>query len=111
MEKTPKPHPLNAPGDFYVEFECCLTCGVPIDIAPELFAWENARVTDEGQPVADSCYIRKQPTTPGELKKMMEVMAAQELECIRYRGSDPAIMRRIREEGGYDFFDRELPSP
>jgi len=30
-------HPRNAPGEFYVEKDCCTLCGVPWTIAPELF--------------------------------------------------------------------------
>ena len=102
------PHSSNAPGDFYVENECCTSCGIPIDIAPGLFAWEEPEL-----PVTCSnhCYICNQPNTPEQLDKMMEVMATQELGCIRYGGKDPAMIERIRKESGEGFCDEQIPQP
>jgi len=84
------PHPSNARGDFYVEDGCCLTCAVPFDIAPDLFAW----VEGEGQ-----CYVKKQPATPAELDRMLAAIAAAEAQCIRYKGRERAIGIRLAQTG------------
>jgi hypothetical protein len=81
-----KPHHLNVIGDFYVEEDCCLCCGVPQWIAPELFA-----SLDEH----DQCFVKEQPQTAEELDRMIEVMATQDVGCIRYRGRDAATIQRI----------------
>src|SRR5579862_2977388 len=89
-ERTVTSHPNSAPGDFYVEYECCTSCGVPQVVAPDLIAPTDA---------ADGhCYWRKQPETNAELKQAIKVLATQELGCHRYAGSDPAILSRISPE-------------
>ena len=94
--------PANVPGDFYVESECCTLCGVPFVTAPSLF----------GQiPHADGygeCYVKKQPTSPSELDAMIETIAAAELRCIRYAGSDLTIRRRLADIGEGDVCDQPL---
>ena len=30
----------NVAGDFYVEDGCCITCGVPTGIAPDIFEYD-----------------------------------------------------------------------
>jgi hypothetical protein len=72
---TRKPYRLNVVGDFYVEEGCCLLCGVPEDIAPQLFAsiYEN-----------EQCFVKRQPATREEVDDLLKVMAHQELNCVRY---------------------------
>ena len=82
-------NPLNVPGDFYVEDECCTRCDVPIRHAPELFGATNH----------DSCYVKCQPATPEQLDQMLDVIQCAELACIRYRGSNRLIQLRIAELG------------
>jgi hypothetical protein len=53
MDKTP--HPLNAAGDYYVKRDCCTLCGVPWDVAPELFSYDDS-----------GCWVARQPTNSGE---------------------------------------------
>ena len=72
----------NAPGDFFVQDDCCLLCGVPWHIAPDLFSHDNT-----------SCWVSRQPLTPDEQRRMLQVVETQELDCIRYRGRDATLLR------------------
>jgi hypothetical protein len=91
MSDTIRPHPKNAPGDFYVEDGCCLYCGVPEVTAPEMFAWDG-----------DHCFVARQPATPRDFENMLEAMRMADLECVRYRGQAPDIVRSVVEYGqGY----------
>ena len=80
----------SAFGDFYVEETCCMSCGVPQEIAPDLVGWTNE---DRQQ-----CYWVKQPQTTDELDRAIQVIHAQEIGCHRYSGSDPGILRRLPAE-------------
>lgn len=92
----------DAPGDFYVEDQCCLSCGMPMESAPELFDWlPNDR---------DGCYVKRQPANPAELTSMILAMHTAELDCIRYAGTDPAIQRRVRRAAA-DVVDSPLDLP
>lgn len=92
------PHPCNAPGPFYVEDGCCISCGVPETTAPELFGWT------EGE---SHCFVRRQPASPDETDSMVRALWAAEVECIRYRGEDPALLKRIAELGSPHLCDAE----
>ena len=83
-----RPHPKNAPGDFYVRFDCCLTCEVPTTFAPDLFAY--------GEEPTGGCFVKRQPESEAELTRMVDVFANQELDCIRYRGRDTGIIDRLQ---------------
>jgi hypothetical protein len=84
----PTPHRLNVVGDFYVEAGCCLHCGVLREIAPALFESQD-----------ESCFVKRQPKTRDELDRMLRVIRAQDLGCVRYKGRDRAILERLREQG------------
>lgn len=86
----PNVHPENAPGPFYVDADCCITCGVPIDAAPDIFDWAS----DES-----CCVVKRQPSTTAELDRTMIAICSAEVDCIRYRGDDPAISERLAEAG------------
>jgi len=86
-----KAHPSNAPGPFYVEEGCCISCGVPHDVAPEIFAWA------EGE---RHCFVARQPRDGDEIDRTLRALWSAETDCIRYRGSDPALVKRIAELGG-----------
>jgi hypothetical protein len=79
----------NAPGPFYVESDCCTSCGVPDVTAPELFG-------DDGKL---GCFVKKQPSNATELDRMLLTMITAELGCIRYAGTEPEIRRRLAEQG------------
>lgn len=81
-----KPYRLNVVGDFYVEKGCCTLCGVPEHYAPDLFAPLKGH---------EQCFVKRQPSTPVELDAMFEVMSIQELDCVRYRGMDKAVLSRM----------------
>jgi len=82
-------HPKNAVGPFYVLNGCCTACGVPTALAPELFEFDSN----------DHCYVKRQPNSDAEMEKAIHVIRAQELDCVRYRGTDGAILRRLAEAG------------
>jgi hypothetical protein len=90
-EQLPKRYHLNVVGDFYVEDGCCTWCGVP-GSAPDLFETDHER--------HEQCFVKKQPTTPGEIEAMVAVVEGQELGCIRYAGRDRKILRLL--SGKYD---------
>ena len=94
-----KPYPLNVEGPFYVEDGCCTSCGIPEGTAPGLFAWSG-----DGH-----CFVARQPENPAELEGMVEVVNCAELDCIRYRGADPSILRRLVENGDGDKIDVPVP--
>jgi hypothetical protein len=82
-------HPKNAAGPFYVLNGCCTACGVPTAIAPELFEFDSTH----------HCYVKRQPSSNAEMEKALHVLRGQELGCVRYRGTDEAILRRLAEAG------------
>ena len=96
--KNQRKHPAvkeNVPGGFYVEEGCCTMCGVPHAEAPALFGG----LTKNGKRTQEQCFVKKQPETGEELNQMINVMATQDLDCIRYSGSDQNIKARIIGEG------------
>jgi hypothetical protein len=93
------PHPKNVPGDFYVVHGCCTACGVPTALAPDMFDFD-----------ADNhCYVKRQPATDSERDAALRVVHAQELGCVRYRGTDTALLRRLGDAGEADQCDVALP--
>jgi hypothetical protein len=88
-------HPKNAAGPFYVLNGCCTACGVPTAIAPELFEFDST----------DHCFVKRQPSSNAEMEKALHVLRGQELGCVRYRGTDEAILRRLAEAGDADQCD------
>ncbi|NUP05128.1 MAG: ferredoxin [Polyangiaceae bacterium] len=67
--------------------------------APELFGTAD-----------DSCYVRRQPENRREVDRMLRAVIASEVECIRYGGTDPAIIRRLAECGVGALSDVAPPS-
>ena len=89
MACAPKftPHPKSALGDFYGVKGECLACGVPHVVAPDLIGWTGEKIPH--------CFWKKQPKTKAELERAIAVLEAQELECHRYAGTEPAILNRV----------------
>jgi hypothetical protein len=83
------PHPRNVPGPFYVVDGCCTACDVPVTEAPDLFAYDEAC----------HCYVKRQPQSAEELDRALRAAWLAELQCIRYRGDDPEVLRRFAELG------------
>lgn len=80
----------SAFGDFNVQNTCCMSCGVPQGIAPDVVGW-----TDENPA---QCYWPKQPQTADELDRAIKIIHTQELGCHSYPGGDPAILQRLPAE-------------
>jgi ferredoxin len=83
-------HPENVAGPFYVEDGCCISCGVPVDAAPDIFDWASSDI---------SCVVKRQPVTQAELDRTMIAISRAEVDCIRYRGDDPVVSSRIALAG------------
>jgi len=83
-------HPENAAGPFYVEDGCCISCGTPIDVAPDIFDWAKD---------GSHCVVKRQPAGAADLDRTMIAICRAEVDCIRYRGDNPLIARRIAESG------------
>ncbi|MDC7684970.1 hypothetical protein PQU92_16925 [Asticcacaulis sp. BYS171W] len=96
-----KRYPKNVPGDFYVEDGCCMSCGVPESEAGDMFEWDELETYVH-------CYVRRQPETPSDTEKMLNVVWNAEVECIRYAGSDPEIIRRLVQSGEGSVCDDNL---
>jgi hypothetical protein len=94
------PHPHNVDGPFYVENDCCLRCGVPEDLAPALFAKDHEGV----------CFVKRQPEPGAETDTMIRVLVSQDVGCIRYRGTDASIARRLGQAGQADQCDLAFPT-
>jgi hypothetical protein len=92
-------HPGNAPGDFYVENGCCLACGAPENVAPDLI--------DGG--TSQHCRFVRQPETPQELDRAIRAVWASCVSCVRYGGRNPDVLRRLALDGLADVCDH--PSP
>ena len=80
----------TAPTGFHVDAHCCTNCGTPQALAPHLFA---------SLPDYASCCIVRQPRTDAELDLMCDVLAAQDLGCIRYFGEASEVLVKIRARG------------
>jgi hypothetical protein len=85
--KTIEPHPLSAPGDFYVQNGERTACGVPEHVAPDLIAHTDERFWH--------CYWKKQPQTEFELEQAFKIFDGQEFGCHRYASTDTKIQERI----------------
>lgn len=90
---TPLPQrvPENAPGDFYVQADCCISCCLPHGECPEL-------LNDPDEPFRE-CYFRRQPRTQEEIDRAIDAICVSEVGAFRYGGTDPAIIAKLRERG------------
>ena len=82
-----KPHPKNAPGDFYVVNQDCISCGAPHEVAPELMSWHNE----------EHCYFGKQPESQDEVNQAIRAIAASCVDCLRYAGNDESILQKLND--------------
>jgi hypothetical protein len=92
------PYPKNAPGDFYVEHNCCITCEAPYHEAPDLMAHE-----EEGD--YPHCYFKRQPETPEEVERAIMACHVSCIAAVRYAGGNPKILKRFQELGSVDSCD------
>ena len=82
-----KPKSAFRADGIYVVSTCCLDCGIPWALAPEVFAAGS-----------ESCVVKRQPSGATELRRVLRVFRSQELTCIRYGGRNPrarAILERV----------------
>jgi len=89
-------HPENASGPFYSENDGCITCGAPNAEAPELVGWHDEPC---GTTLYRHCIFRRQPETPEEIEHAIRSMSVSCVENLRYRGTDPVILGRLRDMG------------
>ena len=83
--------PHSVPGDFYVQDNCCTMCGVPEAEAPDLFGGFGPN----DEVLAEQCFVKKQPETQAEYKRMLSVIACADLSCIRYAGTEPKLIELL----------------
>jgi hypothetical protein len=74
--------------NFYVQQGCCLSCGVPQSVAPTLVGWLDTKNST-------GCYWIRQPRTAQELEQAIRIIHEQELDCHRYAGTDPKVIRKL----------------
>ena len=88
-------HPNNAPGDFYVERDCCIACEAPCYEAPELMGRPYSTTEDDG------CFFARQPHTEEEVENACSAVIVSCVEAVRYSGSDPPILRRLYDNASF----------
>jgi hypothetical protein len=67
--------------------------------APGLFTYDEK----------NHCFVRRQPSTQGEFDQMFSAAWNAEVQCIRYRGNDPEVLRRFAELGEAGLCDTPPP--
>jgi hypothetical protein len=95
------PYPKNAPGDFYVENECCVCCEAPYHMAPDLMAHDDVGGFSH-------CYFKKQPETPEEVERAVMACVVSCVRAVRYAGENPKILKRFQELGSKDSCDLSI---
>ena len=83
----------NAPGEFYVENDLCITCRAPEAVAPDLIGFHE---DPSGSNVRSHCYFKKQPETVTEIEGAIKAVAANCCGSFRYAGSDREVIKRLR---------------
>jgi hypothetical protein len=97
--------PNSAPGPFYVVKDACITCSLPIDTAPKNIKYRQRPCTTSPERRTNHCFVSRQPKTPQEIEKMIEIVAASCVAAYRYCGTDLEILRRLVEAGCRDRCD------
>jgi hypothetical protein len=91
-----KSYPENAPGDFYVEEDLCITCRCPESVAPDLIGFYE----DPSQTGREShCYFKKQPQTAEEMYRTIQAMVHSCCGAYHYAGSSPEVKQALRAKG------------
>lgn len=98
----PHSHPMNAPGDFYVEDGICLACLNPEFVAPSLLEYYEAPANGGD---TSSCYFKRQPRTEQEVALAIQAVNHSCCDGLRYRGSDSAVIERLLALGKRDVID------
>jgi hypothetical protein len=98
MTPSRNPHPLNAPGPFYVEHHLCINCMLPVAQAPDLMAFHDG----DGE---HHCYFKRQPRTSEETEQAIAAIGVNCCGAIRYAGCDPSILRKLADLDREDHCD------
>jgi len=91
--------PESAPGAFYVVKDMCITCSLPVETAPETIKYHERPCTTCPETRFDHCFVTRQPETPEEIDRMIEVVASSCVSAYRYCGTDPEILRKLIAAG------------
>src|SRR5207245_6999162 len=86
-------------GPFYVIKDMCITCSLPVQTSPETIKYHMTPCAGCPEGAADHCYVSRQPETPEELARMIEVVAGSCIAAYRYCGTDPNILSRLVAAG------------
>jgi hypothetical protein len=89
-------YPDNAPGDFYVACDECITCCAPEQEAPDLMGFFE---DPDGSNARSHCYFARQPRTSDEFARAIRAVHVSCCEAVRYRGSDRFVLRRLVQLG------------
>jgi hypothetical protein len=87
----PQRVPENSPGDFYVRANLCTQCCLVHGAAPELL--------NDLKESFKECFFRRQPQTPEEVDRALSAIAVSEMCALRYGGTDPEILAKMRGKG------------
>lgn len=99
----PERVPENAPGDFYVEAGQCTRCCLVHAEAPDLL--------NDLRQAFEECFFRRQPQTPAEIEQAINAISVSEICALRYGGTDPAIIARLRERNCASQCDHATEDP
>ena len=58
----------------------------------------------------EHCFVQKQPQTDEEIYRAIRAVRSAEVKCLRYKGHDPDILRRLDEIGEVEACDYPLPT-
>lgn len=89
----------NAPGPFYVVKDTCITCSLPVELAPENIQYHKRPCYSCSAKLTTHCLVTRQPETSEELDQMIEVVAASCVAAYRYCGTNPEVLHRPIEVG------------
>jgi hypothetical protein len=85
----------SAPGPFYVIKDQCITCSLPTETASDNIRYHQRPCTTCPTTLTEHCVVTRQPETPEELDRMIQVVAGSCVAAYRYCGTDPEILRRL----------------
>ena len=60
--------------------------------------------------VEGHCFVKEQPKTEEETYRAIRAVRSSEVQCLRYKGTDPDILRRLVEIGEAEACDVSLPT-
>jgi hypothetical protein len=87
----------NAPGDFYVVKDSCITCALPVETAPGCVSWNRCPKKEEDSSL--HCRVHRQPESEEEMIAMIEAAAGSCVEAIRYCGTDDKVLAAFKRAG------------